>query len=49
VAANGRATQTIDENGFDSSPSIFYLISPSDLLAIDVGPGRSSGITVIEK
>src|SRR5216684_486325 len=44
VAANGRATQTIDENGFDSSPSIFYLISPSDLLAIDVGPGRSSGI-----
>jgi hypothetical protein len=49
VAANGRATQTIDENGFDSSPSIFYLISPSDLVAIDVGPGRSSGITVIEK
>jgi hypothetical protein len=48
VAANGRATQTID-NGFDSSPSIFYLVSPSDLVAIDVGPGRSSGITVIEK
>ena len=49
VAANGRATQTIDINGFDSVPSIFYLISPSDLVAIDVGPGRSSGITVIEK
>jgi hypothetical protein len=48
VAANGRATQTID-NGFDSVPSIFYLISPSDLVAIDVGPGSSSGITVIEK
>src|SRR6266478_4975145 len=49
VATNGRATQTIDINGFDSVPSIFYLISPSDLVAIDVGPGRSSGITVIEK
>jgi len=49
VAANGRATQTIDINGFDGGPSIFYLISPSDLVAIDVGPGRSSGITVIEK
>src|SRR5216684_7037625 len=49
VAANGRATQTININGFDSVPSIFYLISPSDLVAIDVGPGRSSGITVIEK
>jgi hypothetical protein len=49
VAANGRATQTIDINGFDSVPSIFYLISPSDLVATDVGPGRSSGITVIEK
>jgi hypothetical protein len=49
VAANGRATQTIDINGFDSVPSIFYLISPSDLVAIDVGPGRSSGMTVIEE
>src|SRR6266404_1164024 len=49
VAANGRVTQTIDINGFDSVPSIFYLISPSDLVAIDVGPGHSSGITVIEK
>jgi len=49
VAANGRATQSIDINGFDGGPSIFYLISPSDLVAIDVGPGRSSGITVIEK
>jgi hypothetical protein len=49
VAANGRATQTIDINDFDSVPSIFYLISPSDLVAIDVGPGRSSGMTVIEK
>jgi hypothetical protein len=49
VAANGRAAQTIDINGFDSVPSIFYLISPSNLVAIDVGPGRSSGITVIEK
>src|SRR5713101_6699453 len=49
VAANGRATQTIDINGFDGGPSIFYLISPSDLVAIDVGPGHSSGISVIEK
>jgi hypothetical protein len=49
VAANGRAAQTIDINGFNSVPSIFYLISPSNLVAIDVGPGRTSGITVIEK
>src|SRR6266851_5471128 len=49
VAANGRATQTIDDGWDPPSPSIFYLISPSALVAIDVGPGRSSGITVIEK
>jgi len=49
VAANGRAAQTIDINGFGSVPSIFYLISPSNLVAIDVGPGLSSGVTVIEK
>ena len=48
VAANGRATQII-ENGFDGSSIIFYLISPSGLVAIEVNPGRSSGITVIEK
>jgi hypothetical protein len=48
VAANGRATQTI-ENGIGSSPIIFYLISPSGLVATEVDPGRSSGITVIEK
>jgi Bacterial Ig-like domain (group 2) len=48
VAANGRATQTI-ENGFGSSPIIFYLISPSGLVAIEVTPGLSSGVTVIEK
>jgi hypothetical protein len=48
VAANGRATQII-ENGFDGSSIIFYLISPSGLVAIEVNPGRSSGVTVIEK
>ncbi len=48
VAANGRATQII-ENGFDGSSIIFYLISPSGLVAIEVDPGRSSGITIIEK
>jgi len=48
VAANGRATQTI-ENGIGSSPIIFYLISPSGLVAIEVTPGLSSGITIIEK
>jgi Bacterial Ig-like domain (group 2) len=48
LAANGRATQTI-ENGIGSSPIIFYLISPSGLVATEVDPGRSSGITVIEK
>lgn len=48
VAANGRATQIID-NGFDGSQIIFYLISPSGLVAIEVDPGRSSGITIIEK
>ena len=48
VAANGRATQTI-ENGIGPSPIIFYLISPSGLVATEVDPGRSSGITVIEK
>jgi len=48
ACANGRATQII-ENGFDGSSIIFYLISPSGLVAIEVNPGRSSGITIIEK
>jgi hypothetical protein len=48
MAANGRATEII-EDGFDGSSIIFYLISPSGLVAIEVNPGRSSGVTVIEK
>jgi hypothetical protein len=48
VGANGRATQIIGNGVFDGSQIIFYLISQSGLVAIDVDPGRSSGITVIE-